>query len=92
MTGSWSVLRATPPCSKRGRREGHIRDGHGDLRLEHVYFERDVPIVIDAIEFNERFRIGDVAADVAFLAMELDARSHPELAESFLAELREGVG
>jgi uncharacterized protein len=67
------------------REEGRIRDGHGDLRLEHVYFERDQPIVIDAIEFNERFRIGDVAADVAFLAMELDARSRPDLAASFLA-------
>ncbi len=67
------------------REQGRIRDGHGDLRLEHVYFEGDEPIVIDTIEFNERFRIGDVAADVAFLAMELDARSRPDLAASFLA-------
>jgi aminoglycoside phosphotransferase family enzyme/predicted kinase len=65
--------------------QGRIRDGHGDLRLEHVYFERGGPLVIDAIEFNERFRVGDAAADAAFLAMELDARSHHELAESFLA-------
>jgi predicted kinase len=64
--------------------QGRIRDGHGDLRLEHVYFERTEPIVIDAIEFNERFRVADVAADVAFLAMELDARSRPDLATSFL--------
>jgi aminoglycoside phosphotransferase family enzyme/predicted kinase len=67
------------------REHGRIRDGHGDLRLEHVYFERDPPVVIDAIEFNERFRVGDVAADVAFLAMELDARSRPDLAASVLA-------
>ncbi|MGH7313018.1 MAG: AAA family ATPase [Candidatus Rokuibacteriota bacterium] len=67
------------------RARGRVREGHGDLRLEHVYFERTDPIIIDAIEFNERFRNGDVAADVAFLAMELDARSHPELAASFLA-------
>jgi aminoglycoside phosphotransferase family enzyme/predicted kinase len=65
--------------------QGHVRDGHGDLRLEHVYFEGEQPIVIDAIEFNERFRIADVAADVAFLAMELEARSRPDLAASFLA-------
>jgi uncharacterized protein len=65
--------------------QGRIRDGHGDLRLEHVYFESDEPVVIDAIEFNERFRVADVAADVAFLAMELDARSRPDLAASFLA-------
>jgi aminoglycoside phosphotransferase family enzyme/predicted kinase len=67
------------------QRQGRIRDGHGDLRLEHVYFEREEPIAIDAIEFNERFRIADVAADVAFLAMELDARSRPDLAAGFLA-------
>jgi uncharacterized protein len=65
--------------------QGRIRDGHGDLRLEHVYFESDEPAVIDAIEFNERFRVADVAADVAFLAMELDDRSRPDLAASFLA-------
>lgn len=66
--------------------QGRIRDGHGDLRLEHVYFEGSEIVVIDAIEFNERFRIADVAADVAFLAMELDARGRPELAASFLAD------
>jgi hypothetical protein len=65
--------------------QGRIRDGHGDLRLEHVYIEGHEPVVIDTIEFNERFRVADVAADVAFLAMELDARSRPDLAASFLA-------
>ena len=86
-------------CLARGRAifdarlaQGRIRDGHGDLRLEHVYFERDEPIVIDAIEFNERFRIGDVAADVAFLAMELDARSRPDLSASFLASFARQSG
>jgi aminoglycoside phosphotransferase family enzyme/predicted kinase len=65
-------------------RQGRIRDGHGDLRLEHVYFEGEDPIVLDCVEFNERFRMGDVASDVAFLAMELDGRARPDLAESFL--------
>ena len=70
----------------RGRIEqGRIRDGHGDLRLEHVYFEGAEPIVIDCVEFNERLRSGDAAADVAFLAMELTARLRADLAELFLA-------
>jgi aminoglycoside phosphotransferase family enzyme/predicted kinase len=72
--------------------QGRIREGHGDLRLEHVYFEdHDArePIVIDAIEFNERFRMGDAAADVAFLTMELAARSRVDLAETFLARFAE---
>jgi aminoglycoside phosphotransferase family enzyme/predicted kinase len=50
---------------------GRIRDCHGDLRLDHVYFLDDLQI-IDCIEFNDRFRYSDVAADLAFLAMDLD--------------------
>ena len=65
--------------------QGRIRDGHGDLRLEHVYFEGAEPIVIDCVEFNERLRSGDAASDVSFLAMELTARSRSDLAEVFLA-------
>jgi hypothetical protein len=65
--------------------EGRIRDGHGDLRLEHVYFEAADPLVIDCVEFNDRLRSGDTAGDVAFLAMELTARSRADLAELFLA-------
>ena len=45
---------------------GFIRDGHGDLRLEHVYLVAGrEPVVIDCIEFNERFRYADVCADIA---------------------------
>jgi aminoglycoside phosphotransferase family enzyme/predicted kinase len=61
-----------------------VREGHGDLRLEHVYVEEGRALIIDCIEFNERFRMGDVASDVAFLAMELEARGRPDLAGSFL--------
>ena len=66
--------------------QGRLRDGHGDLRLEHVYFVDDgEPIAIDCVEFNDRLRHGDTAGDVAFLAMELTARSRTNLAEGFLA-------
>lgn len=86
---SWQLGRLEQDASafEARREQGRIRDGHGDLRLEHVYFERAEPIAIDAIEFNDRFRIGDVASDAAFLAMELDARSRPDLAAGFLATL-----
>ncbi len=63
---------------------GRVRDGHGDLRLEHVYFEGPAPLILDCIEFNERFRMGDVASDAGFLVMELEARARPDLAASFL--------
>jgi hypothetical protein len=77
--------------------ERRVRDGHGDLRLEHVYFVPDAgggparPLVIDCVEFSERLRCGDVAADAAFLAMELDAERRPDLAAGLLARLTEAA-
>ena len=65
---------------------GRVRDGHGDLRLEHVYFEPGGSIaIIDCIEFNERFRYGDVCADIAFLSMDLAWHGRVDLAEKLLA-------
>ena len=84
---SWQlgILEQEPSRFRARVEQGRIRDGHGDLRLEHVYFEEADPIVIDCVEFNARLRCGDAAADVAFLAMELTARSRADLAELFLA-------
>lgn len=62
---------------------GKIRDGHGDLRTEHVYFYRGIQI-IDCIEFNERFRYGDVAADLAFLHMDMEHMGFANLSRIFL--------
>jgi aminoglycoside phosphotransferase family enzyme/predicted kinase len=66
-------------------RGGAVRDGHGDLRLEHVYFEDSTIAVIDCIEFNDRFRYGDVCADIAFLSMDLAWQGRVDLAERLLA-------
>ena len=65
---------------------GRIRDGHGDLRLEHCYLSGGAHVeIIDCIEFNERFRFGDVAADIAFLAMDLNWHERRDLSEALLA-------
>jgi aminoglycoside phosphotransferase family enzyme len=51
------------------------------------------PIAIfDCIEFNHRFRHGDVAADVAFLAMDLDERGYPDLSQAFVDAYIEDSG
>jgi aminoglycoside phosphotransferase family enzyme/predicted kinase len=52
--------------------EGRIRDCHGDLRAEHIYFEPGQMQIIDCIEFNQRFRFIDVSSEVAFLAVDLE--------------------
>jgi len=63
--------------------DGRIRDSHGDLHLGNVFFE-DEPVIFDCIEFNDRFRCGDVAVDLAFMAMDLDFNGRPELARRFI--------
>jgi hypothetical protein len=71
---------------------GRIRDGHGDLRLQHVYLdERDVT-VIDCIELNERFRVADVCSDVACLSMDLAAHARVDLAERLLSTYARETG
>ncbi len=41
-------------------------------------------VILDGIEFNERFRYSDVTSEVAFLTMELDAAHRPDLSRVFV--------
>jgi aminoglycoside phosphotransferase family enzyme/predicted kinase len=72
--------------------KGRVRDGHGDLRLEHCYLHDEQVEIIDCIEFNERFRYGDVCADLAFLAMDLNRHERRDLSESLLANYAQACG
>jgi aminoglycoside phosphotransferase family enzyme/predicted kinase len=72
-------------------------DTHGDLHLDHVYLFPDrVPpgdlVVVDCIEFNERFRYTDPVADMAFLAMDLAFHGRPDLAATFSEAYFEASG
>lgn len=69
--------------------EGWVRDGHGDLMADDVYLLPDGPRILDCLEFDERYRIGDVVGDVAFLAMDLERLGRPDLARRFLDRYRE---
>ncbi|MBI2864058.1 MAG: phosphotransferase [Chloroflexi bacterium] len=71
-----------------GRR---IRDCHGDLRSENICLTDGV-CIFDCIEFNDRFRYADVAAEVAFLAMDLDYRGRPDLSRRFVASYVDYTG
>ncbi len=65
---------------------GWIRDCHGDLRCEHIYFEPGEIQIIDCIEFNDRFRYGDVASDLAFLLMDLDFLGHRDTGKQLVEQ------
>lgn len=71
--------------------EGRIRDCHGDLRAESVCVEDGI-CIFDRIEFNDRFRYGDVASEVAFLVMDLDALGRPDLGYVFAESYIEASG
>jgi aminoglycoside phosphotransferase family enzyme len=63
--------------------EDRVRDCHGDIHSDNI-FVADRIYIFDAIEFNERFRYSDVAADIAFLAMDLDFKERPDLSNFFV--------
>ncbi len=68
---------------------GKVVEGHGDLHAKHVYVlgpatdEGDGIAIVDCIEFTEwfHFRYLDVSYDIAFLAMDLEARGERELGD-----------
>ena len=64
---------------------GFIRECDGDLHSENICLDDKVHI-FDCIEFNEKFRYCDTAADVAFLAMDIENHGRRELAKFFVAE------
>ncbi|MEA3469337.1 MAG: hypothetical protein U9R57_14080 [Thermodesulfobacteriota bacterium] len=64
---------------------GKIRDCHGDMHSANICLA-DPVYIFDCIEFNERFRYTDVAADVAFLAMDLDFHGETELSNYFIEQ------
>jgi len=68
-------------------RRGSQIDGHGDLHLQHVWFEhdRDSPLMIDCLEFSQALRRTDAACEIGFLAMDLAYRGREDLAERLLS-------
>jgi aminoglycoside phosphotransferase family enzyme/predicted kinase len=76
---------------------GRVRDGHGDLHAGNLcLIEEALPAIdgapavepglyaFDCLEFSAELRAGDVAAEVAFLAMDLVVRGHADLSTAFV--------
>jgi len=60
-----------------------IRDCHGDLHAAHICFTNGISIY-DCIEFNDKFRYGDVASEVASLALDLDHFGRADFSRHFV--------
>jgi aminoglycoside phosphotransferase family enzyme len=78
-----SFMEQSKTLFERRIADKRIRDCHGDLHSGNIFIT-DKICIFDAIEFNDRFRYSDVAADVAFLAMDLDFQQRSALANYFI--------
>jgi aminoglycoside phosphotransferase family enzyme/predicted kinase len=71
-------------------RQGWIREGHGDLRTDHICLdERGEIQIFDCVEFSRDIRCADVASDLAFLLVDLDRLGAPDIARTIVASYRE---
>ena len=84
ITSHWKMLNARAEA-------GRVREGHGDLRAEHICIEGGKISIFDCVEFSEKLRTCDIASEVAFLAMDLDRLGAPELADQLVGGIAESL-
>jgi aminoglycoside phosphotransferase family enzyme len=84
-------MKKNTPLFKKRIAENRVRDCHGDIHSGNIFVTDEI-YIFDAIEFNERFRYSDVAADVAFLAMDLDFKKRTDLSNFFVKKYLEYSG
>jgi ABC-type Fe3+/spermidine/putrescine transport system ATPase subunit/aminoglycoside phosphotransferase family enzyme/predicted kinase len=80
------------PIFAERKRDGRVRECHGDLHLGNIAWVDDKPLPFDALEFNPALRHIDVINEIAFLVMDLLHRSHPDLAWRLLNGYLEQTG
>ncbi len=83
--------RRRPELDARAAR-GLRRDGHGDLRAEHVVLETRGPLIVDRLEFDPGLRCADVGSDLAFLAMDVEALGAAWAADALVAAYQDAGG
>ena len=83
---------ALGPVFAQRLQSGRVRECHGDLHLANLVLIDGQPQLFDAIEFNPALRWIDCVADIAFLAMDLEARGRADLAWRFLNAWLEHTG
>jgi len=74
------------------KRDGFVRECHGDLHLGNIVMLDGAPVPFDCIEFNASFRWIDVMNEVAFLVMDLQEHRLPHLASRLLNNYLEACG
>lgn len=72
------------PLMRQRKRDGLVRECHGDLHLGNLAWVDDALVIFDCIEFSAALRWIDVISEVAFCFMDLLHRQHSDLAFRFL--------
>jgi uncharacterized protein len=66
------------------KRNGFIRECHGDMHLGNMILADGTVTIFDCIEFNPDLRWIDVMSEVAFCTMDLEDRGRVDLARRYL--------
>jgi aminoglycoside phosphotransferase family enzyme/predicted kinase len=74
MSRTREAFTALTPHLRARARDGYIRHCHGDLHLRNIVAMDGVPILFDALEFDDSLASIDVLYDLAFLLMDLGKR------------------
>lgn len=74
------------------RRDGFVRECHGDLHLRNLVQLDDGIFAFDCVEFSDALRFLDVISDVTFLTMDLVANDRADLARAVLNRYLEVSG
>lgn len=74
------------------KRQGRVRECHGDLHLGNVTLHHNQLRLFDCIEFNLQFRWIDTISDLAFLLMDLEANGQFRWANRLLNRYLELTG
>ena len=87
-----SSLQDLKPTLIQRRKDGFVRECHGDLHLANLVRLPEGIVAFDCVEFSAELRNIDVISDVAFLFMDLVARARQDLAYICLNRYLECTG
>ena len=80
------------PVLEQRKRDGLIRECHGDMHLRNLVWLNEQPLAFDCLEFDPELRWIDCLSEIAFLMMDLDNRNQQRLANRFLNVYLEQTG
>lgn len=78
-----SFIEENKALFEKRQRSGSIRDCHGDLHSQNIFITDEI-MIFDCIEFSKDFRYVDIASEIAFMAMDLDAFGREDYSKVFV--------